>query len=287
MQYKIGELRVGGIIDHSIQLIRNHFWILFRVAFLFHLPAILLLVLLSRRFGLEPWGGLASSGESGRTVIYEFIFFHLLFRVCVYPIGNAAMIHAVTKSYLGESVTVSSAFSRSLQAYVPLVLTGVLKLAIIGVLTFVFLLPFSNVMDSASPLGASFVISGLLFLELYLIMMFLLTNQVVVVEGVWGFSALKRSWFLMRKQWGGAFAIFLIFVVIWYPVTVVNMLGGGHWFGLIVAVLLRGLLSLLIAAMMVALYFSARCKHEQFDLERLAQGVSDSVAAREAEQYEG
>jgi len=104
-------------------------------------------------------------------------------------------------------------------------------------------------------------------------------DQVVVVEGKSGGEALKRSGALMKGFAGKAFVLAFLLGVLG------AIIGVGAAFipvpeaQIVVQSLVQGLLYALGVSAWVVLYFSARCKHESFDLTVLAEQLGEEAPA--------
>ena len=111
MQYQIKQLGVGGILDQSISLLRNHFGLLFGIVATTIIPfqAILGLVQYSLIVGGDRQTGLLVGGIGT-------IFFALFLA----PLVNAAMIHAIASVYLSRSTTLVECFGHASGRYLAL-----------------------------------------------------------------------------------------------------------------------------------------------------------------------
>lgn len=172
-----------------------------------------------------------------------------------YTVAEGALIYGAAKSYLGEQKTVGGSVSFGLSRFAPLLLTALLKGVIIVIGLILFIVP------------------GVYFLFRYA-----LTSSVVVIEGKSGMAALRRSKELVSHS-GHTFELVglgVICALIGFAIGMpVDLLGDGI-IAAIVGSVLQTLVFAFTATVFVVFYFSARCRIDGFDLDRLAE----SLAAR-------
>ena len=124
MKYQIKQLGVGGILDQSINLLRNHFGLLFGIVATTIIPvqAILGLVQYSLIVGGDPQSGVLVAALG-----------NIAFGLIMAPLVNAAMIHAIASVYLSRSTTLVECFGHATGRYLALLGTTILMgLAIMG-----------------------------------------------------------------------------------------------------------------------------------------------------------
>src|SRR5262249_38990197 len=168
---------------------------------------------------------------------------------------DAAMIYAIANCYLEKPVTMLSAFSRALKVLLPLIGTWILTYLVVG-LGFMLL-----------------IVPGIIFA-----LWFSLASRVVVIEGIFGTGGMGRSKRLMKGNMGTAFVLGFLVAVIGAMIGWAPRLIPQAEVQVLVSTVLQAILSIFAAAVWVVLYFSCRCKAENFDLTMLA----DSVAAKDA-----
>src|SRR5262249_2873490 len=106
----------------------------------------------------------------------------------VYPLTDAAMIHAIASRYLERPIGVAGAFSRAIRIILPLIGTWILMMLAIaapiavGTIAGVVL----------GPAGFLLLLPGAIFAFIFTFW-FGLSSRVVVIEGVAGTTALARS----------------------------------------------------------------------------------------------
>ena len=112
------------------------------------------------------------------------------------PITNAALVYAISNAYLEKPISVGESFKKAFQRILPLIGTWFLVgLAIMGGMIL-------------------FVVPGILAA-----FWFSLATQVVVIEGVAGFAAMKRSRQLMAGNIGTIFALGLLIGLINFGIS--------------------------------------------------------------------
>ena len=241
MQYQIKQLGVGGILDQSINLLRNHFGLLFGIVATTIIPVQAIL-------GLVQYSLLVSGDR--QTGLLVVGIGNIVFALIMAPLVNAAMIHAVASVYLSRSTTLVECFGHASGRYLALLGTTILMgLAIMG--GFILL-----------------IVPGILFS-----FWFMLAQHVTVLEGTAGRAALGRSKALMKGNIDAVFRLMLV-------VGLVN-LGMGMGAGMIpqpharivASAVAQGIATLLVTCSLVVFYFSCRCKLENFDLQVLADAV--------------
>jgi hypothetical protein len=242
MSYEIRAMSLGEILDMGFKLVRDHFTVLVGIAAATYLPLAVVGAV------VRPSPGHPPSGVAIAAILLVYLLVLL-----ASPIVWAAITFALGEIYLGRTASVGGAFRSGLSLSLPLV--GTTLLAGIAVVLGLLLL----------------VIPGL-----YLILTFTLVAQVIVLERVSGFAALRRSRILMRGNLLRAFGVLLVGGLI------TGVLGGVLQLVLgfipLVGPLASGLAQAVgmtySSAVVVLLYFDIRCRKEAFDLEHLAQLVA-------------
>lgn len=255
MRYEIRELGVGGILDQAIQLVKNHFGQLFLITLIAFIPLTALQSYLASTIQpvqIQPGATpeeIRAAMQANQSAPWILLLSSLGFLI-VYPLTNAAIIHAIASSYLGKPTSVGDAFARGFRVFLPLIWTVILTyLAVMG--GFILL-----------------IIPGLIALYY-----FALTTHVVVIEGVSGFAALKRSARLMKGNFGTFFVLGIIVFLIQAGLAMIPKLVPQAHLAAVVNALVSGVTFLFISAAWVVFYFSSRSKAENFDLTMLADAI--------------
>lgn len=269
MRYEIREMSLGGILDTGILLFRDHFKKLYLICCFLYIPFYLTLNIagvfvadaierpMQRAARQEDFGALIQALRPASSLgLFNIIVLGLIAN----PLTFAAITYTVSEEYQGRTVSVKNAIKRALPLWLPMVWTGIL----------VGLVKWLGLMMCLVPGG--------IFALFYLIV-----NQVVVVEGQSGVEAMRRSWNLMGGNIVNAFILTLVIFIIQMGILMppALILNQGDWR------LLNGVLESLFVpialafniCVYVAMYFSGRCRHEQFDMYMLAQALGRPAPA--------
>lgn len=268
MKYEIKELGVSAILDQSFKLIQENFKLLAGITVPLVIPFALIqgfaamvaapqLPQNPNREAMEAYYR-AMLGMAVYTVPLFLIFAYI-----VVPITNAAMLYAISRVYLAQPTTVGQSFRFAISRILPLMWTWILTgLVVLGGMVLC-------------------VVPGIIFSFWYA-----LVTQVLVLEGLSGWEAMKRSKALMKGNMGNLFLLMLI-------VALINGSAGGIagmiWqphIKAVVSAIAQCLGTLLGATTGVIFYFSTRCQHENFDLMLLAQAVATPDAPPSAAEPE-
>ena len=257
MKYEIKTLSLGEILDQGIGLIRDKFGLLMGIMGLTVIPTQIVMGVLSLQ--------MPQPGQPGppQMPAPEMVFLLLgvlfLFLLVVLPLSNAAVVYAAARTYLGHSTTLGACFGHALRRLPALLWTSILMgFAIMGGLIL-------------------FIIPGILCA-----FWFMLAQQVTVLESMNGGAALSRSKALMKGNMGTGFVLGLIIGVINIGTNMVSQLIPQP-FGMVVASVVAGGMTLLSTCTFVVFYFSCRCMHDNFDLEVLANEVAGDAGDDAAE----
>ncbi len=145
MAYKIQHLGLGGILDQAIAITKNHFTLLFTIMLLVLIPFELIneYIYLSAELTITPDASdLEMLDETGASLVepdlpawYDawMTLYLLSYGFVVFPLTNAAVIHAVAKLYLGQPVTAFEAMKFGLRRFLPLIGATILfSMAVMG-----------------------------------------------------------------------------------------------------------------------------------------------------------
>ncbi|HEX6962604.1 MAG TPA: hypothetical protein VF175_12100 [Lacipirellula sp.] len=264
MAYKIQRLGLGGVLDQAIAITRNHFVLLFSIIAILLIPYLLAFgsVQYAMELDLPPeptMDDIMRAQEASMAYLPWFFLLLFGYTAIIWPIANAAVIQAVARLYLGEEVTAGEAIKHALRRFFPLVLTSILMTLIIGVGFALLIIP-----------------------GIYFMIWYGLSQHVVVLEGLSGMTALKRSKQLVHPQRGTFLALLLITGIMSWLVNMSIAFIPQPIVAIFASALVQGMMTVLITATFVVFYFSARCSVENFDLMRLAE----NIGAREAEEGE-
>jgi hypothetical protein len=267
MGYRIRQLSLGGVLDQAVTLTKDHFGTLFRIT------AVTVLLPLLAQGMLQtiamPQLSNAPTPEEIQVYLTAMSKIGLVIMVISFAtiaatiIANAALVHGIASVYLDKPLTTKMAVKRALAVFWPFVGTSIL-VGVILVAGFLML-----------------IVPGIIFFLWYA-----LVTQIVVVEGSSGLEAMKRSKALMAGNMGSMFL--LGFVMLFINLGIgwgAAMVPQPHVRALLTA-FVQSALMIFGTAVTVVFYFSARCKHEQFDLQLLAENVGAEIVLESADEDE-
>jgi hypothetical protein len=254
MRYQVRELGLGKILDQAVTLTKNHFGLLLGVAAVLQIPFGIVQGLLLQPAAAalpdDPTIADILAMQQQQTNLFVLLPLILLNAYVVVPLTNGAMVYAIANVYLDQPISVGKAFARVLKRLFGMIGTYLLVgLAIMGGLLLC-------------------IVPGILA-----ILWFMLATQVVVIEGLSGFAALKRSRELMKGNIVTLIALFILLIAISLGVELGGRFIPQHHLQIVAVVLIQAVLAIFFSAVFVVFYFSCRCRHEQFDLALLAQSV--------------
>jgi len=256
-RYEIRELGVGGILDQAIRIVRDNLWPMFTIL----LPSLLFSVVMgvvgvAVAPAIDPESPPAeriAAVRSAMPVTLAVSALSSIGGILVLSWINASLVHFVSQRYLAHAITPGAALARGGSRFGPVLWTTILVSAVI-LLGFLLL-----------------IIPGIYFSFWYL-----LAQEVTVVEGTSGSAAMKRSRALIKGSLNQAFLLLLVLGLLGFTI------GAGAGFFIpnpylqaVVTSVLSSVVGLISLTALVVLYFSCRCKQENFDLERLATAMGE------------
>ena len=267
-RYEIKALSIGGILDQTVALVKNHFGVLLGIAAVVYVPyglingfAIMAIMPPAPTPPIEPQ--VMEEYQEG-VVMASLISLPLsLLFVLVGSLANGAMVWAVSRAYLGEPVSFDDSWRHALRRALPLV--------------------------GATILYSLAIFAGMLlcFIPGYIFMVwFMFYTQTVMLEGLSSGAALSRSKALLKgNMMKGFVLIFLVFVISVAIGAASGFVPQPH-IAVVLQVALQAIIVMFSAAAMTVFYFSCRCQAEDFDLMRLAAAVEanddDAAPQRDA-----
>jgi hypothetical protein len=290
-------MSLGDILDRAVRLYRRHFLHTLAIVSLPHLLII------------PAWSVLGSGfAGRGRPLAWQNPTFmvggsvFVLAYIYFYFASMGALARSVSERYLGGSPTIWTSYfpiirlSLSLVwAYILASLAGICVLGVGSVLFGLGLLVFNQFRMIAGYVVAAILGIGSIVMIYYAVRIFLrsfLITQIIVIENIRGWTAIKRSWKLMRPSVGkaglilvfGSVVSFVISFLFNFPAGMVVTFRPG-WPTFALSRVLSGAGQVLSAPFaMIAftlLYYDCRIRQEAFDLEMMARnlGVSTSPSS--------
>lgn len=275
-------LGTGELLDRAVRLYRRHFLTFIGIIAIVQIP----LVLLQTGFSLltiQWWADPASLSEATALAgNFGQLLVTILGYLLVSSLGTAALTRAIANSYLGQPVSLASAYRQIGKSWLVLVL-ALLLIFLLGILLSLWwLIPC---------IGWFTGLGMLLYLSLVVSP---LTAPTVVLEKKRARAAVRRAWDLSRRRFWpvvGFVTVLFIFNMIF---TVTPSLLFGFFLGLgmdpltasftdqqMISTVISSLITLVFSLIflpfqltaMTLLYFDLRIRTEGFDLALLARSV--------------
>jgi uncharacterized membrane protein (DUF485 family) len=252
MRYEIRQLGLGEILDQSIKLMKDHFGVLLGITAVLLIPFYLIggLIQVTMLPELPPNPTPEQRMAAGMAILRVSIPFALLGAYIIAPITNAALVYGIANAYLDKPISVGESYKRAFRRLLPLLGTWLLVgLAIMG----------GMILCLVPGILAAF--------------WFALATQVVIIEDVAGFAAMRRSKELMAGNIGTIFVLGLLIGVINGGLSFAAAMIPQPYVEAVANAIVISIGTIIASAVFVVFYFSCRCKHEHFDLALLAQSV--------------
>ena len=252
---------IGDILDATFRLYREKFATLMVIALVVFVPYAVI------RGGLAAMGGVATldllSNDAPRQAPDPLIAFGnlletLVLLAIVVPVCEGAIMHCVSANYLGENLSAWDSYRRALPRVLPLVGTQFLA----GIVVMLGML--------------ALIVPGIIFSLRYT-----LNPAVVMLEGVAGMAALKRSTELMRGNLGKAFSLLFLAAMLallmeGFAGVLVGLVIKNRFLFEFFAQIVEAMVLPIQVTPLILLYYDLRIRKEAFDLQQLAQQLGQS-----------
>jgi len=256
MSYKFEYLGIGGILDTAIKLFKDQLGLLIGISFATLVPVQFVLGLITQTMGPPiDATGKPDFANAAPAAIIAFAF-TILVVLLIAPLTNAATIFAVGSVYLSRPTTVADSIKQGLRRWGAVVWTSILYTLVVMLGLLLFVIP------------------GIIFMFRYL-----LAPTVSVLEPCSGSEALSRSRVLMDGEKGKAFVMGLVVGAINAGIGFLANMITQPQANLVVSVLVQAVTAAFGACAFTVFYFSSRCKHDNFDLQMLAESVGPTDGA--------
>lgn len=254
--YQVRQLSLGGVLDQALAITKHHLKPLLAIVIITLTPLTLITNAIVTIIAPVPVMPPNPTPQDIQVFMDGFMKTMTLLGIVALPsmlaaaICNAAVVRAISDVYLGKSFSPMSAIRQAFSRILPLAGTWLLFAIAYIVGCMLCLIP------------------GILVLLWYS-----LSTQIVVIEGTSGMAALNRSKVLMKGNVGKFFALLIVFGLINFATNfVVGVIPQPH-LEIAAMAAVQAVLTVFSSAAMVVFYFSARCQHEQFDLQLLADNI--------------
>lgn len=308
-------MSISDMLDAAFRLYRRHFLTFIGIVALLQVPMAILQFAAQlpylqaiQRFSARP--PVVAPGANPLDIFpfaqllpyYMLIFgLSIVQYLLVYNLMTGALANAISRSYLGQPISILSSYKFGLKRFMALIAASLIPfavslifIAIIGGCAFAvfFNMYTTGVQTSEQPniglaiaagigLFGAIVIGG--FVGLFFYVRLLLTTQAIVLEGQGPVAGLKRSWRLVGQAFWRSLGIFLLVYAFMYIVTLVvqlPLLAAGALFGMMLDTsgMYQGIASLVTYAALILvlplqfiiftlLYYDLRIRKEGYDLE--------------------
>jgi hypothetical protein len=262
MRYPVTELGIGGILDQSIRLFRDHFKFLIVLGCIPFLPGLIMAFLSHVE---TPTFGPASSTEMAPQVMWAssglstiLFILNLLVLTFTNAICTGAAAYGLTHRYLGNDVSAGESLRAVMRRFMPLLGASILYAlgTVIGTLCL--------------------IIPGI-----YLTLTWYVLYPTLLFENLSVFQAFGRSRRLMVGHKRKAFNIVFVLGIIWLASGMFSGIIPNAYASVAVESFFMAASELFNAVVVTVMYISARCRVEQFDLELLTQMVEGKSRAEE------
>jgi hypothetical protein len=305
-------MSIGDMLDAAFRLYRRHFLTFIGIVALLQVPMAILQFVAQlpymqalQRFTTRP--PVPAPGASPLDIFpfaqllpyYALIFgLSILQYLLVYNLMTGALANAISRSYLGQPISILSSYNIGLKRVAALIAASLLPLAvslvfvaIIAGCAFGALYTLGARTNEQPNIGLAIAaVIGLFgiivlggFAGLFFYVRLLLTTQAIVLEGQGPLAGLARSWRLVGQAFWRSLGIFLLVYAFIYIVSLVVQLplvAMGAFFGMLLnnSVLYQSIASLVTYGVLILvlplqfiiftlLYYDLRIRKEGYDLE--------------------
>jgi len=313
---RLRPMSIGDMLDAAFRLYRQHFLTFVGIVALLQVPMAMLQFLAQlpylqalQRFTDRPPAIVPGQNPLDFFPFAELLpYYALIFGLgilqylLVYNLMTGALANAISRSYLGQPISILSSYNIGFRRVVALIVASLTPFAIsmvfiaiiagcaIGALSTLGVRPGEqpNIgLAIAAVIGLFGVIFVMVVAGLFFYVRLLLATQAIILEGQGPFAGLRRSWRLVGQAFWRSLGIFLLVYAFMYIVSLVVQLPlvvMGAFFGMLFdnSVLYQGITSLVTYGVLILvlplqfivftlLYYDLRIRKEGYDLELMAQ----------------
>lgn len=257
MEYRIGQLTVGQILDQTLKLFRNRWKLILGLGGIIYAPFLILYtgILLVYTPDTAPEmltdEAMAAMVENSVIVLIASLIFVVVYMLICGPLLTASITYAVEREYRGIPVTIRESLFSAFRKIVPVLWTALIS----GI----------------------FILFGLILLiipGILLALRYYLVQQVVVLEHTNGSVAMKRSAELMKGSYGIAFVLGFALWILSSVLPAMAEMIPVPYFSSLISVVLQVALGVLWPLAGTVMYFHCRAKTENYDLTLMAESVA-------------
>ncbi len=257
--YRIGDLSIGGILDHTLYLIRDRFGFILLAILIFQVPFNLLTFGVAVWMGLEAIDPMVPNPGEMFTLYGAYGISGALNTLVVMPLMTGTIIHGIATHYTGSPSTIRQSLRHAVSRWVYFAIAHILFT--IGVVLGMFMC----------------IIPGF-FLQFY----WILFQPIVVLEDAGPVKALIRSGELIWGMMAIALVLYLCVSLFYLPLTMIAVIFPGAFAQFVASHLASGFAGAANAVMITVLYCSARARKEHLDLDLMADRIAPAVSAEPA-----
>lgn len=285
LRARLQPMGIGDILDETLSLYRENFLLVLGTIAVIEVPLQIIIVIFSLSLAnvapAAPQTGASTTATtpniSTGTAIGLSVFglALALITIVAFTVMTGALAIVISRRYLGRATTVGEAYRAAFSR------AGALILAGIWVAIRIVLL-----------LLACFVLVGIPFL-IYFGVAWALVSQVIVLEGVDGFAASRRSRELMRGFWWKTLGVLIVtgLLVAILSQAVPTVIGGAVESAVpseVGRAIVNGIIALLIGLLLqpvqfiatTLLFYDLKMRKESFDLGAMAARTGDVPPSR-------
>ena len=317
---RLRPMSIGDMLDAAFRLYRQHFLTIVGIVALLQVPMAMLQLLAQmpylqavQRFAARPPAVVPGSNPFDIFPFAELLpYYALIFGLAivqyllVYNIMTGALANAISRSYLGQPISILSSYNLGAKRVVALIVASLTPFAIS--LVFVAIVAGCGIgalstlgvrsgeqanvgLAIAAVLGLFGVIVIMAIVGLFFYVRLLFSTQAIILEGQGPFAGLRRSWRLVGQAFWRSLGIFLLVYAFMYIVSLVvqlPLIAVGTFLGLMLSntLLFQAISSLVTYAVLILvlplqftvftlLYYDLRVRKEGYDLELMAQQVAN------------
>jgi hypothetical protein len=276
---QIRELALGELLDVSFRICLAHWRTLLKAVLVVIVPVQVISTLVTADYTLTSFDLGSDSDQTTREAIDELnrhidgLLLSSVLQILALAFATAACLRAIVAAHLGETPDWRASLTYAVQHGGPLLALTVLYLAGVMLGAIAFLLP-----------------------GIWLYVAWAFALPALLIEGLRGPEALRRSYGLVRGRWWRTFTVVAIGFLL--AIVISTLTRGVFLIGLLISdadalVLalsaLAGIVGLAIsapfqAALLTVLYFDTRVRSEGFDVARLAEELGVDAPAPDAAQ---
>lgn len=246
--YRVGDLPIGGMLDHTLYLVRDRFWFIIAAIALFDLPFNILGLLFAYWMGLQQIGSTEMyETDAVLTVYMVWGFSTATSTLVVMPLLVGTIIHGVATHYSGAPSTFGESVRHAVRHW--------------------FYFAVAHILYTLAVMAGSMLclIPGI-FLTFY----WILFQPVIVLESRGPVQSFQRAGELIWGSMAIAFVLYLCVSLLGTPISMFSLLFPTQFGQFVAANFAGGISAAFNAVLLTVIYCSLRAKKENLDLDLMA-----------------